>query len=87
VSAQAELERLIAFGGRLEGQPPWMRDGPGQRAERFLMVGSNIALPVLERRTEWVAVTCVSLGWIKRTRETARAPRAGRGHHNRGRRT
>jgi hypothetical protein len=76
--ASDELLRLVAFGGTVGSRPRWQSEGPNA-AETYLMVGQNIGLPLRGGGRRWRAVTCVSLGWVRRTRETARAARAATG--------
>lgn len=72
--ATAELLKLVGMFGTVGPAPDWYGRNRGG-AERFLLIGLSLAMPLQERDGRWVAVTCVSLGWVRRTRETARAPR------------
>lgn len=72
--ATDELLKLIRMFGTVGPAPDWYGRNRGG-AERFLLIGLSLAMPLQERDGCWVAVTCVSLGWVRRTRETARAPR------------
>jgi hypothetical protein len=85
--AGRELAVLIQRFGKLGPVPEWLGANRGG-AEQCLCIGLNIVLPVQWRKGVWVAVTCVSQGWVRRTRrETARKARAGKSTTNEGNRT
>jgi hypothetical protein len=92
-AATVELMKLIGMFGSFGVKPNWTHESHvPEPASTYLLVGADIALPVLRRPTAWVAVTCVSRHWVREQRrealrETGRAPRGRKSRSTEGKRT
>lgn len=74
--ARRQLGSVVAACGRIVGDAPgWLRERPEdaeQHASRYLMLGDDITLPLVDRPVGLVAVTCIARGGVS---DKARAKR------------
>jgi hypothetical protein len=77
--ARAQLEYLIEHGKIEKAPPDWMARTMRQKADAYLVVGTDLVLPLVAAGPlgEMVAKTCISRGGIS---EQARQRRSARAH-------
>lgn len=85
--AGRDLRRLLSHGRMVPESPPWTQRTQATFSERYLVVGTDIVLPLRRAGGLWVAVTCLVRGCISEaTRERRNRRRvAGKAERRRGR--
>lgn len=82
--ARRQLGQVMAGCGTLGGQPGWVNEAAEPRHENeavtWLLLGEDIAMPLVARNVGLVAVTCIARGGI------SDAARSGRREYKRKRR-
>lgn len=79
------------FGVLCDAAPGWFglppEESDAQRATHFICIGDDVVLPIYQKGSCWVAVTCITRGCIsdvvRRARNEARQDRAKRTAHKR----
>lgn len=82
--ARRQLGAIIKTCGTLGGEPEWVHDPVVPREEtavQWLLLGDDVALPLVDRRGQLVAITCLAKGGVSaaaREKRTERRRRRGR---------
>ena len=69
-AARRELVRLCEVAEITADRPGWL--GLGEATDAYLLIGEDVALPVMRGHTGWVAITCMTRGCLAPSERRAR---------------